>query len=69
MRNNEEVNPILQIRSRLEEAAPEIVDDMLSTLHAPGTPAAVKVRIYEMGGSGTNTSTGCWTRLLRKRTG
>ena len=48
MGKNEEINPILQIKSRLEEAAPEIVDDMLSTLHAPGTPAAVKVRIYEI---------------------
>ena len=48
MGKNEEINPILQIKSRLEEAAPEIVEDMLSTLHAPGTQAAVKVRIYEI---------------------
>ena len=49
MRKSEKkTNTITQIKSRLEEAAPEIVDDMLSTLHAPGTPAAVKVRIYEI---------------------
>ena len=48
MKNNEELNPIIQIKSRLAEAAPEIVDDMMSTLHAPGTPAAVKGRIYEI---------------------
>ena len=48
MKKTEKINPILQIKSRLEEAAPEIVDDMLSTLHAPSTPAAVKVRIYEI---------------------
>ncbi len=48
MKKNEKGNTAAQIRSRLEEAAPEIIDDMMSTLHAPGTPASVKVRIYEI---------------------
>ena len=48
MKKSDKGRTIEQIRSRLEEAAPEIIDDMMSTLHAPGTPASVKVRIYEI---------------------
>ena len=48
MKENEKVSPVSQIKSRLEEAAPEIVDDMMNTLRSPSTPAAVKVRIYEI---------------------
>lgn len=48
MRKNDQENPIQQIKNRLADAAPEIIDDMINTLHAPGTPAAVKVRIYEI---------------------
>ena len=48
MKAHEKPNPILQIKSRLEEAAPAIIDDRMSTLHAPGPPAAGKVRIYEI---------------------
>ncbi|MCR5369977.1 MAG: hypothetical protein K6E83_04650 [Clostridium sp.] len=48
MKKNERDHAIQQITRRLEPAAPEIIDDMMSTLHAPGTPASVKVRIYEI---------------------
>lgn len=46
--NNNKMELVLQIRKRLEEAAPEVIEDMINTLHAPATPAAVKVRIYEI---------------------
>ena len=48
MEKDNNPSPILQIKNRLEEAAPEVIDDMINTLHAPGTPATVKVRIYEI---------------------
>ena len=48
MKKGKAENAISRIKSRLEEAAPEVVDNMLETLRSSGTPAAVKVRIYEI---------------------
>ncbi len=37
-----------RIKERLSEAAPVVVENMLSMLNSPDTPAAVKVHIYEI---------------------
>ena len=42
------VNTIDEIKKKLEKAAPRVIVDMAQTLQNPGTPAAVRVRIYEI---------------------
>ena len=46
MKKSKKEDTVARIKGKLEEAAPEIVDNMLETLRSSGTPAAVKVRIY-----------------------
>ena len=48
MKKSKNEDTVARIKGKLEEAAPEIVDNMLETLRSSGTPAAVKVRIYEI---------------------
>ena len=42
------VNTIDEIKKKLEKTAPRVIVDMVQTLQNPGTPAAAKVRIYEI---------------------
>ena len=42
------VNTIDEIKKKLEKTAPRVIVDMVQTLQNPGTPAAVRVRIYEI---------------------
>ena len=42
------VNTIDEIKKKLEKTAPRVIVDMVQTLQHPGTPAAVRVRIYEI---------------------
>ena len=42
------VNTIDVIKKKLERTAPRVIVDMVQTLQNPGTPAAVRVRIYEI---------------------
>ena len=41
-------NTIEAIKMRLKKAAPEVITNMIMTLNEAMTPAAVKVRIYEI---------------------
>ena len=42
------VNTIDVIKKKLERTAPRVIVDMVQNLQNPGTPAAVRVRIYEI---------------------
>ncbi len=41
-------NTIDEIKKKLERTAPRVIVDMVQTLQNPETPAAVRVRIYEI---------------------
>ena len=42
------VNTIDEIKKKVEKTAPRVSVDMVQTLQNAGTPAAVRVRIYEI---------------------
>ena len=42
------INTIDEIKKKLEKAVPAVIVNMVETLRSPGTPAAAKVRIYEI---------------------
>ena len=44
----QDVKVINVIKKKLEDATHEVVTNMIMTLHEAETPAAVKVRIYEL---------------------
>ena len=44
----QDVKVINEIKKKLEDTAHEVITNMMMTLHEAATPAAAKVRIYEI---------------------